>query len=96
MGTTLAQRCHHRALFGRFGRTVVATLCGYETLAITTGTVPTITTLVHIYRQNDRPLPIRSLAALGGLFILAALGHHWYIENPDCSCTPSVAVTVQP
>lgn len=59
---------HRRCLFGRHGRTVVLTACGYEVVALVTP-LPTISELV----KRRPPL---------GVVLLLMLGHHWFVERP--------------
>ena len=60
------QGWHRRCLFGRHGRTVVASLCGYEVVALMTP-LPTISEIV----RRRRPL---------GWMLLAMLAQHWFLE----------------
>lgn len=59
---------HRRCLFGRHGRTVVASLCAYEVVALASP-LPTISELV-----KRRPP--------AGVVLLMLLAHHWYLETP--------------
>lgn len=61
---------YNRPLFGQHGQKVIAVLCAYEVVALHPAVpLPTLSDLV-----DKHPV-------LGWCF-LAALGHHWFVEDP--------------
>lgn len=59
----------YRSPFGRHGKKVVVSLCGWEVVAILAG-LPTLSEIVKKYPHL-------------GWFMLLLLAHHWYVERPD-------------